>query len=133
MNLAIHQMNMHTHKQAVGDILLDGQSLLGVVLAPFPLIPEGASAEHWLCKPGVPRLIGSLITPGFILKGLSLSGGITVPRVSSVCTIIRGGKLLSKDSGCHLKEEREPKYVGERVVHIKEIQGKRKKETNTRK
>lgn len=111
-------MNTHAHKQAVGNTSLDGQSLLGVVLPWFPLIPEGAPAELWLCKPVVcPRLTVSLTTMGFIPKGLPLSSGTNVPRVNEPSS---EGENCSADSRCHL---RDPKYVEEGVVHIKEIQG----------
>lgn len=46
-------MNTHTHKQAMDNDLSDGQSSLGVV-STILLTPEGASAEGWLCQPGVP-------------------------------------------------------------------------------
>lgn len=89
--LSINQMNMHTHKQAAGNALLDGQSLLGVVSAPFPSSQKVLLQSVGCANLGCPRLTESLITTGFTPKGLSLSGGTSVPRDNEVRAIITGG------------------------------------------
>lgn len=63
---------------------------------------------------------------GFIPKGLSLGSGASVPRGNDASAAVAGGKVCI--IGCHLREQRESKYVGKGIMHkrrdkIKERRG----------
>lgn len=61
---------------------------------------------------------------GFIPKGLSLGSAASVPRGNDVRAVIAGGKVCI--TGCHLREQRESKFVGKGIMQRRDKRKERR-------